>query len=122
MGIGKYSPTVNKSYSVDQKWYSKFRDTEMMSDYDKEGYDSYGYNCLDLDRAGYREDDYMFNQHLYEKVEAEWQIFPVIGTPEYFEHFIEEKEKLFLDIMEGEKLKNLTFAQKLKFIKFVTTL
>lgn len=122
MGLGKYSPTVNKSYSADKKWYEKFLDKELMSDYDKEGYDSYGYNCLEVDRAGNREEDYMFDENLYEKVEAEWKIIPVIGTEEYLIHFLEKVDLMFKDSMESEKLKNLNLAQKMKFIKFVTSL
>lgn len=122
MGIGKYSPTVSKSYSADKKWYQNFMDKDLMSDYDKEGYDSYGYNCLDVDRAGYREDDYMFDEQLYEKVVAEWQAFPVIGTTEYLDYFTKEMENKFNEMLISDKLKNLTFAQKLKFVKFVTTL
>lgn len=122
MGLGKYSPTVNKSYSADKKWYEKFLDKELMSDYDKEGYDSYGYNCLEVDRAGNREEDYMFDENLYEKVEAEWAIIPVIGTEEYLIHFLEKVDLMFKDSIESEKLKNLNLAQKMKFIKFVTSL
>ncbi len=122
MGLGKYSPTVNKSYSADKKWYEKFLDKELMSDYDKEGYDSYGYNCLEVDRAGNREEDYMFDENLYEKVEAEWKIIPVIGTEEYLIHFLEKVDLMFKDSIESEKLKNLNLAQKMKFIKFVTSL
>lgn len=63
MGVGKYSPTVSTSYSQDQAWYEKNgggygngKDPE--SDYDDDGYDSYGYNADGRDRAGHHENDY----------------------------------------------------------------
>lgn len=52
---GKYSPTVSIAYSMSQDWWKKFAGD---NDYDPEGYNSYGYNKYDRDRAGLREDEY----------------------------------------------------------------
>ncbi len=86
MGVGKYSPTVSTSYSQDQAWYEKNgggygngKDPE--SDYDDDGYDAYGYNADDRDRAGHHENDYPASFQwdgeseyypLYEAVQSEW--------------------------------------------------
>ena len=56
---GKYSPTVAYSYRVDQEWWHKYsRDDEKFTLYDPEGFDSYGYDCNDMDRAGNYEYQY----------------------------------------------------------------
>lgn len=77
MGVGKYSPTVSTSYSQDQTWYEKNgggygngKDPE--SDYDDDGFDSYGYNADDRDRAGHQENDYLASFQCYEDVQSEW--------------------------------------------------
>ena len=66
---GKYSPTVTAAYMRDQDWHRKFRGTHGAFDadgarcehgsYDVDGYDSYGYNKDDVDRAGNNENDYI---------------------------------------------------------------
>ena len=67
MARGKYSPTVNVAYQVNQKWwreyaYSKQHDPiKGFVEYDPEGFDSYGYNAEGVDRAGYTENDYLHN-------------------------------------------------------------
>ena len=59
MGVGKYSPTVSRSYSQDKDWFEKngggFGNGLMPeSQFDNQGYDSYGYSgYTELDRAGY---------------------------------------------------------------------
>jgi hypothetical protein len=57
---GKYSPTVNAAYAADQNWWTKYsgetQSTYVL--YDPEGYDSYGYNKDDVDRAGNSESQY----------------------------------------------------------------
>ncbi len=78
MGVGKYSPTVSASYSVDRDWWEKnggghgngkFPD----KDCDDDGYDSYGYSANDadgnyigegdgVDRLGNTENDYMVGE------------------------------------------------------------
>lgn len=84
MGVGKYSPTVSKSYSQDQSWFEKngggFGNGIMPeSQYDDQGYDSYGYSgYTDLDRAGYTENDYLADSYgdeqrgVYERVLSLW--------------------------------------------------
>ena len=67
MSVGKYSPTVSASYAMDQKWWERNgggygNGTNPDSDYDNDGYDSYGYagDCGDgPDRAGNTESDYL---------------------------------------------------------------
>ena len=60
---GKYSPTVSRAYMKDQDWWYKYRvsSDESYAAYDPEGYDSYGYNKDDVDRAGNHEHDYYRN-------------------------------------------------------------
>jgi len=83
MAVGKYSPTVNEWYRKDQEWYRK-NCSDPFSFYDKDGYDSYGYNAEGKDRAGYTEFDYLcestfnedsdtFSYYLYEDVYFRWQ-------------------------------------------------
>jgi hypothetical protein len=69
--IGKYSPTVSAAYRKDQKWFEK---NATPHDYlfDEDGYDSYGYNIDDIDRAGITEHSYYNEYDLYRKVEMEW--------------------------------------------------
>lgn len=52
---GKYSPTVTVAYQTDQEWHRKYAQNEQ---YDPEGFDSYGYNADDMDRAGNYEHEY----------------------------------------------------------------
>lgn len=65
MGVGKYSPTVSKAYQNDQKWWEKnggdVAKEGKESWHDNDGYDSYGYNKNDVDRAGNTESDYLTN-------------------------------------------------------------
>jgi hypothetical protein len=74
MSCGKYSPTVTYWYSKDQQWWKKnggdAPGPEFLYDYD--GYDSYGYNEDGRDRAGHHEDDYLFDEDLYENVMWAW--------------------------------------------------
>lgn len=86
MGIGKYSPTVSTSYRKDQAWYEKNgggfgNGKNPDSDYDDDGYDAYGYNADDRDRAGHHENDYTASFQwdgdseyypLHEAVQSEW--------------------------------------------------
>ena len=63
---GKYSPTVTAAYMKDQEWFRKFCELAphgdvVYSPYDPEGYDSYGYDKNDVDRAGNNEYAYMHN-------------------------------------------------------------
>jgi hypothetical protein len=62
---GKYSPTVSRAYMADQKWWSKYayagKADDEYAQYDPEGYDSYGYDKNDVDRAGNYELEYYSN-------------------------------------------------------------
>ena len=62
---GKYSPTVTAAYMADQDWFEKnCAPTEIRegirrrAQYDRDGFDSYGYNADEVDRAGNQEHDY----------------------------------------------------------------
>lgn len=65
---GKYSPTVTAAYMKDQEWFRKLLATQgayeadgtrsEYGSYDVDGFDSYGYNKDDVDRAGNKEHDY----------------------------------------------------------------
>lgn len=66
MSIAKYSPTVNFSYRKDQDWFIKNggdfgNGDNKNSFYDNDGFDSYGYNENDIDRAGVSSLDYEAN-------------------------------------------------------------
>lgn len=56
---GKWSPTVSVAYVRDQNWFERYSQGEQ---YDPDGFDSYGYNCDQMDRAGNHELDYALGQ------------------------------------------------------------
>ena len=76
---GKYSPTVVNAYSRDRNWFEKYSQGQT---YDPEGYDSYGYDINDVDRADNNEIDYMYNDapwdedldynNLYDDALSQW--------------------------------------------------
>ena len=57
---GKYSPTVSAQYYADQDWWRNNGPHDEAVNYDKDGYDSYGYDVRDVDRRGIHEDAYAF--------------------------------------------------------------
>jgi hypothetical protein len=64
---GKYSPTVTAAYMKDQEWWHKYsREAEAWTLYDPEGFDSYGYDKNDVDRAGNEESEYYHNDGDYD--------------------------------------------------------
>lgn len=83
MSTGKYSPTINCAYATDQKWWDKNRTAGNHEDYyDDDGYDSYGYNKDEEDRAGYTELDYLSDSYvsddpcsLYDFILADWGFY-----------------------------------------------
>ena len=100
MSIGKYSPTMSAAYANDQKWWEKnggenpanLDKPSSVYFYDKDGYDSYGYNAEGIDRAGYTEDEYLgvvewdpeteeYDHTLYDLVYDQW-IVNEDGFPE----------------------------------------
>lgn len=66
---GKYSPTVFTAYSTCQNWFNTYSCGKI---YDKDGFDSYGYDKNDIDRAGNHENDYALDDELFEYVENSW--------------------------------------------------
>ena len=80
---GKFSPTVTVAYMNDQSWWTKYAGSDdNYAQYDPEGYDSYGYNKNDVDRAGNNEFDYITNDgdydldedynNAYDRASLEW--------------------------------------------------
>ena len=79
---GKYSPTVNAAYMKDQEWWNKYSGSDKPSveyiQYDPDGYDSYGYDSQDMDRAGnyeyeyYSDDDHDGGNIKYNIAVDEW--------------------------------------------------
>ncbi len=71
---GKYSPTIVNTYRLDQNWHKDYAQGLM---YDPEGYDSYGYNKEDMDRAGNKSYEYLYEEHkhegLYDYVLDQWR-------------------------------------------------
>lgn len=74
--LGKYSPTVNEAYRIDQDWFEKYAGDEL---FDPEGYDDYGYNKDGWDRAANK--DYFYSRAceccgqtvpLYNEISLEW--------------------------------------------------
>lgn len=67
---GKYSPTVTAAYQADQEWWDTHSGAVLLPEihmqYDPEGYDSYGYDKNDTDRAGNSENDYAYNDGDYD--------------------------------------------------------
>jgi len=78
MAVGKYSPTVSRSYMNDRHWW---RSASAGNAADPDGYDSYGYSQDGdgPDRAGNTELDYLekwdeiYGYYLYNETAREWQ-------------------------------------------------
>ena len=66
---GKYSPTVTAAYMADSLWWinytyaDKHNRERVYVQYDSEGFDSYGYDVNDKDRAGNWECSYYENNN-----------------------------------------------------------
>lgn len=119
MAKGKYSPTVASWYGQDQNWHRKILEVTEESVYDHEGYDSYGYNSNQLDRAGNYEHDYdsYGNEELYDRVVEGWYGQPIPTPPKaphpHFHSIIvrysvprPDASKPFLDIGTAEDVLN----------------
>lgn len=82
MGVGKYSPTVSGWYQKNKNWFKEVAPEQNngLVGYDKDGYDHYGYNKDDVDRAGVKEFEYLQGEEigdeyvyvLYNRVYEEW--------------------------------------------------
>jgi len=91
MSAGKYSPTVSRSYDMDQKWwykngggYGNGINPESMCDDD--GYDSYGYSGEDgqgPDRAGNCEDEYLTSGKWIGRGDRAYYSYPLIEDAQY---------------------------------------
>ena len=91
MSAGKYSPTVSRSYDMDQKWwykngggYGNGINPESMCDDD--GYDSYGYSGEDgqgPDRAGNCEDEYLTSGKWIGRGDRAYSSYPLIEDAQY---------------------------------------
>ena len=93
---GKYSPTVSAAYMKDQKWWYKYAAiTGEFAQYDPDGFDSYGYDKNEVDRAGNNESAYYHNDALdygidddynfdYDTALSEWTFDGVKPVLKYF--------------------------------------
>lgn len=88
MARGKYSPTVSAAYMADQEWHRRLLEAARTEAdpyplRDADGYDAYGYDEHDKDRAGNDELDYLLDdtdEHdeplgfnsLYDRALQEW--------------------------------------------------
>lgn len=65
MSTGKYSPTVNTAYALDQHWWERngggtgIHDAASYREFDWDGFDEYGYGQDGNDRAGHTEEEYL---------------------------------------------------------------
>lgn len=66
MAVGKYSPTVSGWYSRNQQWFKEVPPEQNcgLVGYDAQGYDRYGYNTEDVDRAGHHEFEYLQSEEI----------------------------------------------------------
>lgn len=81
MGVANYSPTVWGWYKKDRDWFKKngggFGNGEDPDSlYDDDGFDSYGYDEREVDRAGVSEDSYLGKTALINAIDAEWESKP----------------------------------------------
>jgi hypothetical protein len=78
MARGKYSPTVSAAYQANQNWWNAYayagRNPDDFVQYDADGFDSYGYNDKDVDRAGNHENDYLHSDapFTYDGPDGDW--------------------------------------------------
>lgn len=62
MSRGDYSPTVRAAYRINPYWHQGVVDENgMESRFDVDGYDMYGYDASDIDRAGFSASEYDMN-------------------------------------------------------------
>lgn len=67
----KIQPTINAAYRVAENWHDKLlADNDCV--YDVDGYDSYGYDIRNVDRAGIHENDYALDIELFYDIQQEW--------------------------------------------------
>jgi hypothetical protein len=85
--LGKYSPTVSMAYFKSQSWW---KPADEMAFYDAEGFDQYGYNKDDVDRAGFKENAYYGDTDLYEDTASDWGVAED-GTPAMYKAVIEAR-------------------------------
>lgn len=127
MSVGKYSPTVSSSYAADQNWWEKNgggygNGIDPNSDNDDDGYDRYGYDANDTDRAGHQENHYLVSYHLYEDVSSEWtgvyiyerkEKLKSLENDEYFVKDIQMRNEL-QDIIKNAKQLLLETEQRIE--------
>lgn len=74
--FAKYSPTVYAAYKANQQWFKRYSDYDSQPDnwfiYDPDGFDSYGYDENEIDRAGNHVDDYIVDEDLYNTALNAW--------------------------------------------------
>lgn len=122
MSLAKYSPTVNSLYRKDQQWFVKNgggfdNGINKNSEFDNDGFDQYGYNENNIDRAGFLEDHYEssiiilneqdFHYPLYDKISEEWASFEIVSSSNNQLINIEEIKNKLIQIEEIKKETNL---------------
>ncbi len=85
MSVGKYSPTVSTTYAKDQDWFVKNggeygNGKNPESQYDDDGFDLYGYNDKDIDRAGVKESSYMTSYNLDYEGEPYYHLYEEVSS------------------------------------------
>lgn len=129
MGICKYSPTVNTSYSKDQEWFEKNgggfgNGKNPDSQLDDDGFDSYGYNDQNIDRAGISENQYMSSYYidqyneihytLYQEIQDEWSGIDILSDKQTIQviQFDKDFSPYLKQLEEIEEIQKI--AKKLK--------
>jgi hypothetical protein len=78
MALYNFSPTVVAAYRQDADWHCPAGDEW---GFDAAGYDSYGYNSRDCDRAGNNIEAYGTNTSLFQETLTAWGACSVTGAP-----------------------------------------
>jgi hypothetical protein len=124
---GKYSPTVTAAYMADQHWWSLYAaKCKEWTQYDPEGYDSYGYNVNGEDRAGNQEYVYYENNANWDGGDYNWRYDqaldewgfdgtkPVLKNPpkarEPYAWEVTHKGSKYSEFMSAESFKTRIFA------------
>lgn len=91
--LGKYSPTVSHAYFKSRSWW---KPADEMAFYDAEGFDQYGYDKDDVDRAGFKENAYYGDTDLYADTASDWGVAED-GTPAMYKAIIDARIDRALD-------------------------
>jgi hypothetical protein len=104
--LGKYSPTVSHAYFKSQSWW---KPVDERTFYDAEGFDQYGYDKDNVDRAGCFEHHYYGDTDLYEDTASDWGVAED-GTPAMYKAVIDARIQAALD--EQQRLAEVVMRLK----------